>query len=142
MRHELDPLSVAVELECRRGYRGTARLRRIIAGAVDPAAVRSVLELRFLALCADFGIPRPVVNGRIGIWTPDFYWPQRALVVETDGAAFHDNLVARRRDALKDDDLASLGIAVLRLRWREVVEQPAATAALLLTALEDAPSVV
>ena len=57
--------------------------------AVDPADVRSVLELRFLRMCAFHGIPRPLVNIRVGEWTPDFLWPEHRLVVETDGAAFH-----------------------------------------------------
>jgi len=132
--HKLDPLTVAVELECRRGYRGTARLRRLLAGAVDPTAVRSVLELRFLALCQSYGIPRPLVNEQVGPWTPDFFWPEHNLVVETDSEAFHSSIAARRRDPLKDEELAKRGIRVIRLRWRNVVETPAETAATLHTA--------
>ena len=135
VRHHLDPLTVAVELECRRGYRGTGRLRRLLDGAVDPGAVRSVLELRFLRLCSDFGIPRPLVNEKLDRWTPDFWWPQHRLVVETDSWAFHTSLAARRRDALKDADVTALGITMLRLRWRDVVEAPAATAGRVLAAI-------
>ena len=61
----------------------------MLVGAVDPADVRSVLELRFLRMCAAHGLPRPQVNVRMGEWTPDFYWPEWGLVVETDSVAFH-----------------------------------------------------
>jgi hypothetical protein len=139
--HHLDPLPLMVEVECRRGYRGNAKLRSLLAGAVDPAAVRSVLELRFLQLCEEFGIPRPLVNEPIGAWTPDFWWPEHGLVVETDSAAFHSSLAARRRDPLKDEAFATLGLTLLRLRWRDVVEAPAATAATVLAHLARTPSV-
>ena len=61
----------------------------MLVGAVDPADVRSVLELRFLRMCAAHGLPRPQVNVRIGEWMPDFYWPDWGLIVETDSVAFH-----------------------------------------------------
>jgi hypothetical protein len=60
--HHLDPVLLSAEVECRRGYRGNGKLRRMLIGAVDPGAVRSVLELRFLELCQSHGIPRPLVN--------------------------------------------------------------------------------
>ena len=133
--HHLDPVLLAAEVECRRGYRGNGKVRRMLVGAIDPAAVRSVLELRFLELCQSHGIPRPLVNEQVGEWRPDFLWPEHRLVVETDSAAFHSSLAARRRDPLKDEALAALGFIVLRLRWRDVVETPAATAARVRAAL-------
>jgi hypothetical protein len=75
VRLQLPPAPLAAEVISRPRHRGNAKLRRILAGAVDPTAVRSVLELRFLRLCAAYGIPRPEVNVRIGPWTPDFLWP-------------------------------------------------------------------
>ena len=121
------PAPVAAEVLSRPRQRGNAKLRRILAGAVDPAAVRSVLELRFLRMCASHGIPRPQVNVRIGAWTPDFLWPDRGLVVETDGYEFHRTAAARRRDALKDEFLRSVGLDVVRLTWADVAEWPAQT---------------
>jgi hypothetical protein len=58
------PAPLAAEVISRPRQRGNAKLRRILVGAVDPADVRSVLELRFLRLCAAYGIPRPEVNVR------------------------------------------------------------------------------
>ena len=125
----LPPAPLAAEVLARPRQRGNAKLRRILAGAVDPADVRSVLELRFLRMCASYGIPRPQVNVRIGAWTPDFLWPDHGLVVETDGYDFHRTAAARRRDAMKDEFLRGIGLDVIRLTWADVTEQPAQTAA-------------
>ena len=129
VRLHVAPAPLAAEVISRPRQRGNAKLRRILLGAVDPAAVRSVLELRFLRLCAEYGIPRPEVNVRIGDWTPDFLWRDWGLVVETDGYDFHRTAAARRRDAIKDDFLRGIGLEVLRLTWAEVTECPSATAA-------------
>jgi very-short-patch-repair endonuclease len=134
VRLHMPPAPLAAEVISRPRHRGNAKLRRILLGAVDPAAVRSVLELRFLRLCASYGIPRPQVNVRIGAWTPDFLWPDRRLVVETDGYDFHRTAAAKRRDATKDEFLRGEGFAVVRLTWADVAERPATTAAKLLTA--------
>ena len=108
--------------------RGNGKLRLVLQGAVDPAAVRSVLELRFLRLCDAHGIPRPHVNVRMGEWTPDFYWPDWGLIVETDGVAFHRTAAARQRDARKDEAMGARGLIVLRLTWADVTERAAETA--------------
>jgi hypothetical protein len=128
VRLHMPPAPLAAEVIARPRRRGNAKLRRVLVGSVDPAAVRSVLELRFLRMCAAHGIPRPQVNIKIGIWTPDFLWPEWQLVVETDGYDFHRTAAARRRDARKDEELRSLGLTVVRLTWSDVVERPAPTA--------------
>jgi very-short-patch-repair endonuclease len=134
VRLQVPPAPVAAEVISRPRHRGNAKLRRILEGAVDPAEVRSVLELRFLRLCAAYGIPRPQVNMRIGAWTPDFLWPERRLIVETDGYEFHRTAAARRRDAAKDEFFRGEGFTVVRLTWSDVAERPAETAANVLGA--------
>ncbi|WP_354698894.1 hypothetical protein DSM112329_04592 [Paraconexibacter sp. AEG42_29] len=136
--HKLDPDELAAEVLCRRGYRGTPNLRAVLEGAVDPAAVASVLELRFLRLCDAYGIPRPLVNEPLGPWVPDFRWPGAWLVVETDGKAFHATAAQRRRDAEKDAWLRERGYTVIRLSWSDVTRDPAATAARIKAALAGA----
>jgi very-short-patch-repair endonuclease len=128
VRLHMPPAPLAAEVIARPRRRGNKKLRRILAGAVDPAEVRSVLELRFLRMCAVHGIPRPQVNVRLGDWTPDFLWPDRRLIVETDGYDFHRTAAARRRDARKDQAMRGLGLTVVRLTWSDVVERPAPTA--------------
>jgi len=122
------PAAVAAEVVMRPGHRGSGRLRIVLQGAVDPADVRSVLELRFLRLCAAHGIPRPRVNEPIRRWRPDFLWPEAGLVVETDGARFHGTAAKRRRDARKDEELRAMGLRVIRLRWTDVAARPDQTA--------------
>jgi hypothetical protein len=126
--HHLPPEPLAAEVLSRRGYRGNAHLRAVLDGAVDPARVRSILELRFLRLCAAHGIPRPEVNVPIGPWTVDFLWPDQNLAVETDGTDFHRTPAKRDRDRRKDAYLTSHSLSVTRLTWADVTERPQATA--------------
>ncbi len=128
----LQPEVVAAEALCRRGFRGNGKVWQILQDAVDPAGVRSILELRFLRMCAAHGVPRPVVNERIGRWTVDFLWPQVGLVVETDGDRFHRTKAKRERDARKDEFLRSIGLTVVRLIWADVTERAALTAGSLI----------
>jgi hypothetical protein len=73
-------------------------------------------------------IPPAPIAAEVGEWTPDFYWPEWGLIVETDSVAFHSTAWEQQRDALKDDAMRALGLDVLRLRWAEVVGRPAETA--------------
>lgn len=124
VRHRLEPRQIMEHLDRNPGRRGNARLRVLAEGAVDPGAVRSVLELRFLRLCAEHDLPRPLVNARVGPWRPDFLWPHHALVVETDGRRFHRSVAKRDRDARKDAYFKARGCTVLRLDWAEVTAAP------------------
>lgn len=140
VRHGMPPEPLAAEVISRRGYRGNARLRTILAGAVDPESVRSILELRFLRLCSAHDIDRPLVNHELGRWTVDFLWPKRRLVVETDGVRFHRTAAQRTRDRERDEGLCAEGFRVLRLQWADVVERPAATATGIRAALQPSPT--
>ena len=73
---------------------GAARLRALI-----PAPTQSPLERAFLKAVLESGLPQPETHYRLGPYTVDFYWPSHDLVVETDGARYHDHPLARRRDA-------------------------------------------
>jgi predicted transcriptional regulator of viral defense system len=140
VQHDLKPEPLAVEVLSRRSYRGNRRLAELLDGAVDPERVRSLLELRFLRLCAAHGLPRPLVNVKIGKWTPDFRWPEAEVVVETDGVRFHRTAAKRRQDARKDAALRGLGLHVIRLTWVDVTEAPERTASLVRAALAGASS--
>jgi very-short-patch-repair endonuclease len=124
----IPPAPIAAEVIARPRARGNGKLRKVLEGAVDPKDVRSVLEIRFLRMCAAHGLPRPQVNVRMGEWTPDFYWPEWGLIVETDSVAFHSTAWEKRRDAEKDVAMRALGFEVLRLMWADVVGKPANTA--------------
>ena len=136
VRHGLAPDALAVALVLRRGFRGTARVRRLLDGAVDPGAVQSRLELRFLALCRAHGLPRPETQVRLGRWVVDFLFPEASVVVETDGLRYHASAAKRRRDARKERDLVAAGHCLVRLVWADVVENAPVAAAKVLSAIQ------
>ena len=107
---------------------GARRLRQAVAVA-DPALTRSELERRFLDLCREHAIPRPVVNAVVEGLEVDFFWPAARLVVETDGFEHHRTRAAFERDRERDALLARRGIRVLRFTDRQVTGEPATVAA-------------
>jgi very-short-patch-repair endonuclease len=86
------------------------RLARLVVGPT-----RSGLERAFLKAVLKSDLPRPLTNHPIGPYTVDFYWPSHDLVVETDGARYHDHELARRRDRRRDAELQLRGCTVLRV---------------------------
>ena len=57
------------------------------------------------------------------------------VIVETDGAEFHDGTVSMR-DRRRDAAFASLGYTVLRFRYAQVVYEPLAVASAVVSAVE------
>jgi hypothetical protein len=107
------------------GRRGTGALRRL-AGELDdlPPRTRSELERRFLDVVKQGGLPRPVVNATVAGHEVDFHWPTERVVIETDGRATHDTQIAFERDRSRDLDLELAGWHVIRISWRQLLEQP------------------
>jgi hypothetical protein len=104
--------------------RGARNLRAALATLtrVDPAITRSELEERFLALVAEAGLPRPVVNAQVAGHEVDFVWPRQRLVVETDGAATHLTPTAFEEDRRRDAALQVAGFRVVRFTWRQITD--------------------
>jgi very-short-patch-repair endonuclease len=100
---------------------GSAVLARIAGEGLAPT--RSELERRFLRVIRR--LPKPLVNAPLGPYNVDFLWPSHRLVVEVDGARFHDHPIARRRDHARDTDLQLRGYLVTRLTWHEITQEPA-----------------
>lgn len=107
--------------------RGCRNLRHILAGALP---TRSELEDIVYDLIAAGGFEPPEVNqplrleGRTVI--PDFRWPNQRLIVEADGARWHDNALARADDLERQALLERHGETVLRVRWDEAIARAAA----------------
>ena len=89
------------------------------------APTRSVLEDVVLDLILDAGLARPDVNkpllrdGQRVI--PDFRWPDEGLIVEADGAAWHDNPISRADDAERQALPEAHGDRVIRVTWDQAV---------------------
>lgn len=77
--------AVQAVLDAHPGRAGSAALTAALERRAPVAITRSGLEERFLAVCSAEGVPRPLVNERLGPYEVDFLWPDERLVVETDG---------------------------------------------------------
>jgi very-short-patch-repair endonuclease len=119
-------------LETSKGRRGTGSLRDLLTELGDEAPpTRRELERRFLKLVKAARLPRPIVNGYVGELEVDFHWPDRRVVVETDGRGTHVHEIAFHRDRDRDLTLALSDWHVIRLTWRQVVNQPERVVAVL-----------
>jgi uncharacterized protein DUF559/putative AbiEi antitoxin of type IV toxin-antitoxin system len=109
--------------------RGARKLARVVA--TGPAPTRSELEDAVLDLMLRGGLAHPDVN--VALWlsgcrtVPDFRWPEHRLVVEADGAAWHDNQLAREDDAERQALLEAHGERVLRVTWDQAIVRPGQT---------------
>jgi very-short-patch-repair endonuclease len=81
----------------------------------------SELERRFLRLIDRAGLTRPLTQRRVNGFRVDFYWPELALVVETDGLRYHRTPGQQARDRIRDQKHAAAGLIPLRFTHAQVV---------------------
>ena len=127
------------QVEQTRGRRAATVLAGVLAEG--PAPTRSELEDRALALFREHGLPKPRINVHVAGIEIDFLFPFARVIVEVDGARYHDTPFARRNDADKQARLEAAGYRVIRLTWDQVTRRPAQTAARINRALATSPSV-
>lgn len=96
---------------------------------------RSDLELLFLRLCDDHGLPRPLVNLKVHGRRVDFFWPERRLAVETDSWEYHRGSVSFEDDHERDLELRAQGITTRRYTGDQLEAAPEAVAVDLRRAL-------
>jgi very-short-patch-repair endonuclease len=118
-------------------HRGAAALKEVIH--IEPRLTRSEAERRLLHLIRAARLLEPRTNARAGRYEVDFLWPEHRLVVEVDGYAFHSSRSAFERDRRRDAELGAMGYRVIRITWRQIVEEPEATIAILAAALAAQP---
>jgi very-short-patch-repair endonuclease len=109
-------------LEGANGRRGTARLRALLRGVA--ALTRSEAEERFLRLVRTAKLLEPATNVRIAGFEVDFLWRDARFVVEVDGYAFHSDAKTFEKDRHRDLALTSAGLRVVRVTWKQLVEEP------------------
>jgi very-short-patch-repair endonuclease len=126
-------LRAVLRLQAR--HRGAAALRAWVGSDVAPALTRSEAEERLLDLIRKAGLPAPEVNVRIGPHEVDFLWRAERLVVEVDGFQFHSSRASFERDRLRDAELQAQGFRVIRVTWRQLVDQPEGLLARIAQAL-------
>jgi hypothetical protein len=120
---------------------GARNLRALLADGYVPT--RSELEDRALDVLAGAGIERPQVNPRLVLdgrrISPDLLWRTQRVVVELDGRSWHDDPLTRADDAEKQALMEAVGLRVLRITWRQLVDHPRQTIARVRAALPPAP---
>lgn len=103
------------------GVRAAARVRRVASFVADDSGSvpETVLRLRLLQAGLDFRTQH-VIAGHDGrhLLRADFCFPELGIVVEVDGARWHEDAV---KDQRTDNALAALGWRVLRYAGREVL---------------------
>ena len=99
------------------GHRGAKRLQRILASA---APTMNEFEDVMLAVIHEGGLPMPAVGQWHLGFKPDFRWPERRLIVETDGRRTHDQALARADDAARQALFEAHGETVVRVTWQQV----------------------
>jgi very-short-patch-repair endonuclease len=114
---------------------GVPSLRALLDRGDGPAFTRSEAERRLLTLVRAGGLPAPETNVRIGRYEVDFVWRDSALIVEVDGYRFHSGRDAFERDRRRDAELQALGYRVMRVTWRQLVDEPEAVLVRLAQAL-------
>ena len=120
---------------------GAAKLRALLALGHVPT--RSELEDRALEAVAAAGIEAPEVNPRLVLdgraIHPDLLWRKQRVVIELDGAAWHEERLAREDDAERQALLEAHGYRVLRITWGQLVDRPVQTIARIRAALRHEP---
>jgi uncharacterized protein DUF559 len=108
-----------------RGRKGIGRLRRVSA-QVDPRAIetKSPLEVDFLALCREAGLPLPEVNVLVEDYLVDFYWPLQRVVVETDSYTYHADRPSFEDDHQRTVALTAAGYDVHRATHQMLNSDP------------------
>jgi putative AbiEi antitoxin of type IV toxin-antitoxin system/uncharacterized protein DUF559 len=121
------------------GRRGARVISSILAEPfTGQKLTKRELEERCLALCDRAGIPRPDVNIRVALEDGeapevDFLWRRQRLIVETDSWTFHRTRRAFERDRERDQRLMLAGYRVVRLTWRQILDEPARIEAMIGT---------
>jgi len=119
--------------------RGRRAMRVLLEAAAEPRFTRSRAEERMLELIRASGLPVPRTNVWVHGFEVDLHWPQQRVVAEVDGYAYHRTRAAFERDRRRDQRLQLAGQRVLRVTWRQIVDEPFALVAGLARALEATP---
>ncbi len=140
VRHRLSEYALRVQLDRARGRHGARHLAGLIADG--PTPTRSVLEDRVLELMLAGGLRKPAINVRVAVaerrsFEVDFLFARERVIVEADGARYHDNRLARQADVDRQALLEAAGYNVIRLNWRQVTRDAEQTARRLHVALSN-----
>lgn len=94
--------------------------QRLSALTADgPRPTRSALEDAVDELLTRHGLRPPETNVMVYGFEVDYLYPQHGLVIEADGARYHDTAFRQAQDRRKQATIEGHGLRVLRLRWED-----------------------
>jgi hypothetical protein len=118
-RDLIDPEALRSALDDYAGRPGVKILRKVL----DKRTFRlsdSDLEVLFRPIAAAAGLPPPLTKQTVNGFEVDFFWPDRGLVVETDGLRYHRTPSTQTRDAQRDRAHTLAGMTPLRFTHYEI----------------------
>jgi hypothetical protein len=102
----------------------------LVTHYIGSTPTENEFEDAFLALTRSLGLPDPTpqfyidpLDGEPPI-RADFAWPDRKIVVETDGRRTHGTRNAFESDRRRDQRLTAAGWTVIRTTWRQLTQRP------------------
>lgn len=121
--HRLRCLTADSLAKCLNRQRGTALLAELCDryATIPYHRCRSDAESRALEILHDAGIEPPEVNVRINGPRPDFTWRRHRLIIEVDGAQFHE---FADEDARKAARWEAAGYRVRRIGSDDIYRRP------------------
>jgi very-short-patch-repair endonuclease len=93
---------------------------------------RSGLERAFIPLALSAGLSRPETRAPVNGFEVDFFWPGLALVVETDGGAYHRTPAQQAADRRRDQAHTAAGLTILRFTHSQIRYEPGYVTAMLV----------
>jgi very-short-patch-repair endonuclease len=132
--HLTSELQLRRMLAVAKGRHGAPRLAALLDGA-RRTRTRSGGEAELLAFMRAAELPLPVFNARVHGWEVDCFWPDHGLVLEFDSWRFHSSRGAFEYDRRKGAALTAAGLRVMRGTWRQLEDEPLATAVRIAQAL-------
>ncbi|HJT38096.1 MAG TPA: DUF559 domain-containing protein [Actinomycetota bacterium] len=96
-----------------------AALKRLVEDRAR-GVTESSLETRALRSLLRAGLPRPVMQYRIGRYRVDFAYPAARVAIECDGYRYHSSRQRFDADRARDLALTREGWRVLRVTWFDV----------------------
>lgn len=110
-------------------------LRHAVEGSRSPMETREYLLMCLPKNMGGFGLPRPLMNGRVELtqteqrkarrqhFECDLLWPEQRVVVEYDGHDDHASRLDRARDAMKRDVLVAKGYTVFVVTGAQIMDE-------------------
>jgi very-short-patch-repair endonuclease len=117
------------------GPRAGSRALRDLVRDNATGFTRSDAERLLRALLRSANLPMPRFNARVAGYEVDAVWPDKRLVIEVDGYAYHGHRAQFERDRRKDLALTAAGYRVIRVSWRQLTTEPLALVAVISAAL-------